>query len=125
MYGTPASAAIRDTFSAIIRACASDSITHGPAIKNRGQPAPRRKDPRLISELLVMDEVKISQAIMRHDISCTFIAIRPRRKRSERRAGRPACVLDLRRLRALFRKPRVVVLQLGAYGLFCARWRRR
>src|SRR5258707_35031 len=35
-YGTPASAAIVATRSAIIRACPSDSITHGPAIRNKG-----------------------------------------------------------------------------------------
>src|SRR5216684_5388006 len=49
MYGTPASAAILATFSAIVRACTSLSITHGPAIRNRGLLPPRRKEPRLIS----------------------------------------------------------------------------
>jgi len=33
MYGTPASEAIVAIRSAVIRACDSDSITHGPAIK--------------------------------------------------------------------------------------------
>src|ERR1700722_11742255 len=47
-YGTPASAAIFATRSAIIRACASDSITHGPASKNRDLPS-RRSGPREIS----------------------------------------------------------------------------
>jgi len=54
MYGTPASAAIFATFSAIIRACVSLSITHGPAIKNSGFPPPRRKEPRQISLPAVM-----------------------------------------------------------------------
>src|SRR5882762_2020596 len=39
-YGTPASAAIVATRSAIIRACPSDSITHGPAIRKSELPAP-------------------------------------------------------------------------------------
>src|SRR5215471_9451464 len=37
MYGAPASAAILATRSAIIRAWASLSITHGPAIRNSGR----------------------------------------------------------------------------------------
>src|SRR5260370_40592675 len=49
MEGTTASAAILATFSAIVRACASLSITHGPAIRKRGLPPPRRNEPRLIS----------------------------------------------------------------------------
>src|ERR1700741_4694436 len=47
-YGTPASAAIFSTRSAIIRACVSDSITHGPAIRKRDLP-PRGTDPAEIS----------------------------------------------------------------------------
>src|SRR6266403_2801440 len=44
-YGTPASAAIFATRSAIIRACRSDSITHGPAINNNGALPPIWTDP--------------------------------------------------------------------------------
>src|SRR6266850_4138834 len=54
MYGTPASPAILASFSAIIRACVSLSITHGPAIRNSGFPPPRRKEPRQISLPAVM-----------------------------------------------------------------------
>src|SRR5713226_8722518 len=54
MYGTPASAATLAIFSAINQACTSHSSTHGPAIRNRGLPPPRRKDPRLISLPAVM-----------------------------------------------------------------------
>src|ERR1700745_1510311 len=49
-----ASSAILATFSAIIKACISLSMTHGPAIRNNGFPPPRRKDPRLISFPAVM-----------------------------------------------------------------------
>src|SRR5260370_20979447 len=49
MYGTPASEATLAIFSAMIRACTSLSITHGPAIKKRGLPPPRRSEPREIS----------------------------------------------------------------------------
>src|SRR6516225_2896823 len=52
MYGTPASAAIFATRSAIERACASDSITHGPAIKNSGLAPPRRRGPNVISRMV-------------------------------------------------------------------------
>src|ERR1700739_103848 len=47
-YGTCASAAIFATRSAIIRACVSDSITQGPAIRKRDSP-PRRTGPADIS----------------------------------------------------------------------------
>src|SRR5262249_38982410 len=47
-YGTPASIAIHEVFSAILRACASDSITHGPAIKKSGFSAPRQRGPKEI-----------------------------------------------------------------------------
>src|SRR5579885_3194081 len=49
IYGTPASAAARAAHSAIFIACASDSITHGPAIRNSGWPAPSRTSPTQIS----------------------------------------------------------------------------
>src|ERR1700674_2728430 len=49
IYGTPTSAAIFAIFSAIMRACASLSITQGPAIRNSGFPPPSRKLPRQIS----------------------------------------------------------------------------
>src|SRR5215472_14210185 len=55
MYGTPASAAIFATFSAITRACVSLSITHGPAIKKSGFPAPRRSLPSSISRVAPME----------------------------------------------------------------------
>jgi hypothetical protein len=40
MYGTPSSLATAPNFSAIINACASLSITQGPAIRNSGAPTP-------------------------------------------------------------------------------------
>src|SRR5271165_2267365 len=49
MYGTPASEAILATFSAMVRACDSDSMTQGPAMRKSALPAPRRKGPRVIS----------------------------------------------------------------------------
>src|SRR6267154_304513 len=54
MYGTPVSAATLAIFSAMIRACTSLSMTHGPAIRKRGLPPPRRKEPKLISLPAVM-----------------------------------------------------------------------
>src|SRR6266478_2645811 len=54
-YGTPASEAIFATRSAIIRACASDSITHGPAIKKKDLPS-RRTGPTEISVVDVIYE---------------------------------------------------------------------
>ena len=42
MYGTPSSDAAAANFSAIIVACASLSITHGPAMRNSGASAPKR-----------------------------------------------------------------------------------
>src|SRR5208282_5795595 len=65
MYGTPASDAIFATRSAIVRACASDSMTHGPAIRNSGLPPPSRSDPSAISRVVVIDELKISQTCPR------------------------------------------------------------
>src|SRR5215469_13669943 len=54
MYGTPASAAAFATRSAIICACAADSITHGPAIKNSGAVPPSRNSPSVISCVVFM-----------------------------------------------------------------------
>src|SRR5438552_10975690 len=48
MYGTPISAAILATDSAIFSACASDSMTHGPAMRKNGFPSPRVNWPSLI-----------------------------------------------------------------------------
>src|SRR5262249_25226785 len=49
MYGISASAAMLATLSAIIRACPSPSITHGPAMRNNGLLPPRRSEPSEIS----------------------------------------------------------------------------
>src|SRR6516225_11387191 len=54
MQGTPASAAILETHSAIFRLCTSDSITHGPAIRNSGLPPPSRSDLKLISRVVAI-----------------------------------------------------------------------
>src|SRR5450755_2218936 len=57
-----ASAAIREICSAIFRAWDSDSITQGPAIRNRGLLAPRRREPSAIWRVVVMRSlVKIAQ----------------------------------------------------------------
>src|SRR5260370_27927176 len=44
----------------MLRACASLSITHGPAIRNRGLPPPRRKESKLISFRAVMSDFEDS-----------------------------------------------------------------
>src|SRR5215472_10890430 len=54
MYGTPASAATFATRSAIICACAADSMTHGPAIKKSGAAPPSRNSPSVISCVVFM-----------------------------------------------------------------------
>src|SRR6266849_3803499 len=56
----PASAAIRATCSAIFRACASLSITQGPAIRKSGFPPPRRSEPRGISRGIVIRSIEDS-----------------------------------------------------------------
>src|SRR6516225_7275504 len=61
MYGRPTSAAIFATFSAITQACNSLSITHGPAIRNSGFPAPRRSLPNSISRAVPIRLTKIAQ----------------------------------------------------------------
>src|SRR5277367_1389023 len=92
MYGTPASAAIFATRSAILRACDSDSITQGPAIKNSGFPPPRRKVPKDISRTLFMKErryhstLKVVQAVVRG--SAVFLRGGTRRNLS----GRPSAL---------------------------------
>src|SRR6266404_6783094 len=64
-YGTPASAAIFDTRSAIIRACPSDSITHGPAIRKSELPAPNGIGLMFISFDSVIALLTISHASLR------------------------------------------------------------
>src|SRR5258708_7785285 len=54
----PASAAVRATCSAILRAWASLSITQGPAIRNRGFAPPRRSEPTAISRVLSMRSIE-------------------------------------------------------------------
>src|SRR5882757_10040914 len=49
-----ASAAILAMLSAILRACTSLSITQGPAIRKSGLLAPRRRELRVISRVVVM-----------------------------------------------------------------------
>src|SRR5580693_2075230 len=64
MYGTPASAAIFAILSAIIHACASLSITHGPAIRNSGFPAPRRNVPSAISRVELIGDGQASASYL-------------------------------------------------------------
>src|SRR6202007_2448382 len=111
------SAAILATASAIFRACDSDSITHGPAIKKNASPAPRRTEPIMISELLVMDVVKISQGVYGHDISRPTSVTKPTRTRLEPRAERPESGSDPRRMHAPFRTQRFAALEQGACAL--------
>src|SRR6266404_1779522 len=58
--GMSASAAMRATCSAIFLACASLSITHGPAIRNSGFASPRRNEPTAISRVLSMRSIEDS-----------------------------------------------------------------
>src|SRR6266481_5664505 len=58
--GMPASPATRATCSAIFLACASLSITHGPAIRNSGFAPPRRSEPTAISRVLSMRSIEDS-----------------------------------------------------------------
>src|ERR1700721_1149366 len=62
MYGTPTSAAIFAMRSAMERAWASDSMTQGPATKKSGLSPPRRREPREISRVVAICQLKISQA---------------------------------------------------------------
>jgi len=75
MYGTPASAAIFATFSAIIRACFSLSITHGPAIRNRGFPPPRRNAPSAISRVVSYEIREESASYLGYAASAAFATI--------------------------------------------------
>src|SRR6267378_926912 len=63
--GTPASAAIFATRSAIIRAGPSDSITHGPAIRKSELPAPNGIGPIFISFDSLIALLTISHASLR------------------------------------------------------------
>src|SRR6516165_1017715 len=61
----PSSAAARATRSAIMRACDSDSMTHGPAMRKSGLPPPRRRDPIAISRVRAIEWLLIAYTFSR------------------------------------------------------------
>src|ERR1700687_3164092 len=74
IYGTPTSAAIFAIFSAIIRACASLSITQGPAIRNNGFPPPRRSEPRAISRVMLIRDIACAASYLGY-AACALFAM--------------------------------------------------
>src|SRR5712692_4142768 len=60
IYGTPWSPAMRWMLSAIFMACASFSITHGPAIRKRGWAPPMRTFPTAISRVFIFSPPRAS-----------------------------------------------------------------
>src|SRR5258707_1980038 len=74
--GMPASPAMRATCSAILRACASLSMTHGPAIRNSGFAPPRRNEPTAISRVLSMRSIEDSTKARRRAAPGVWTAVR-------------------------------------------------
>src|SRR5216684_7085514 len=63
IYGTPWSPAMRWMLSAIFMACASFSITHGPAIRKRGWAPPMRTFPTAISRVFIFPPPKPCESL--------------------------------------------------------------